>query len=102
MLKQIACALTLAVSLPTAAMAAEPLVRSEFVRFDDLNLASPAGNKTLNRRIEAAVRRVCGYSEGRGFSLIVRQEVTTCMTNARDSARSDIALKTGNTNIRKG
>jgi UrcA family protein len=30
------------------------------VRIDDLNLATPAGQQTLNRRISAAVSRVCG------------------------------------------
>ncbi len=102
MLKSIACALALAASLPIAAVAAsEPVVAQEVVRFDDLNLANPKGVQLLQRRIESAARRVCGYNEASGFSLILRREVTTCMDNALASARQQVAVKTGAA-IRKG
>lgn len=100
MLKSIACALALATSLPAAA-AAEPVVKNEVVRFDDLNLATPAGVATLERRINAAARRVCDYPASGGFGRIVPSEVFDCMENARASARQQVALKTGTT-IRKG
>lgn len=100
MLKSIACALVLAASLPADA-AAGPVVTQEVVRFDDLNLANAKGVQLLERRIESAARRVCGYSDARGFSLIVRREVSTCMDNALASARQQVAVKTGAT-IRKG
>lgn len=102
MLKSITCALALAASLPiAAAAAAEPVVTREVVRFDDLNLASPAGVKALERRIGNAARRVCGYNETRGFSFILPKEISTCMNNALASARQQVAVKTGTT-IRKG
>lgn len=97
MLKSLTCALALAASLPVAA-AAEPVVRHEVVHFDDLNLASPAGVKALERRINSTARRVCGYNDSRG---IMPKEYRDCMDNALASARQQVAAKTGAT-IRKG
>ena len=101
MLKSIVCVLALAASLPAATLAAQPVVRSETVRFDDLNLANPAGIATLERRINSAARRVCSYHDGRGPSLIVPKEVSDCLNDALASARQEVALKTGAA-IRKG
>lgn len=39
---------------------AEPVVRRQNVSYADLDLNSPAGLKTLQRRIRAAVKVVCG------------------------------------------
>ena len=39
---------------------AEPVVRRQNVSYADLDLNSPAGLQTLQRRIRAAVRVVCG------------------------------------------
>ena len=101
MLKLIVAGVALAASIPAAAVAAEPNVKSEMVRFDDLNLTSPAGIATLERRINAAARRVCNYYDDRGASRIVSKEVTSCLDDALASARQEVALKTGTT-IRKG
>ncbi len=101
MLKSIVYGLTLAASLPAAALAAEPVVKSELVRYDDLNLASPAGVATLERRINSAARRVCNYYDDRGLSRIRSKEVSDCLDDALASARQEVALKTGAT-IRKG
>lgn len=100
MLKSLACALVLAASFPVAA-AAETDVRNEVVRFDDLNLASPAGVTALERRINAAARRVCGYQDTRGGSKIIPKEYYDCLDNALASARQQVAAKIGAT-IRKG
>lgn len=99
MMKSIACALALAASLPAAATA-ESVERSETVRFDDLNLASPAGVMALERRITGAARRVCGYHEARQMSLITPKDVTACMNSALASARQQVALKTGTAILR--
>lgn len=39
---------------------AEPVVREARVSYADLNLSTPAGVQTLQRRIRAAVKAVCG------------------------------------------
>lgn len=44
----------------TGASSEEPVVRRETVRYGDLDLSSRAGLQTLQRRIRAAVRVVCG------------------------------------------
>jgi UrcA family protein len=95
MQKSIAFALALAAGLPATAAAANPVVKNEVVRFDDLNLASPAGVATLERRLTSAARRVCDYNETRGFSYIVSKDISTCMNNALASARQQVALKSG-------
>ena len=43
-----------------ATVNAEPVVRRENVSYADLDLNSPAGLQTLQRRIRAAVKVVCG------------------------------------------
>jgi UrcA family protein len=101
MLKSIACGLVLVASLPATTLAAQPVAKSEIVRFHDLDLASPAGVAALERRINSAARRVCSYYDGRGLSRIVSKEVSDCLNDALASARKDVALKTG-TAIRKG
>lgn len=100
MLKSIACALALAASLPATAAATDKVVRNEVVRFDDLNLTSPAGVAALERRINSVARRVCGYNEVYG-TRIIPKDVSECMDSALASARKDVAAKTGAA-IRKG
>lgn len=98
MLKSIACALALATALPAAA--SQTVTNHEVVRFDDLNLASPAGIAVLERRVASAARRVCGYNEFLGARFMPK-EVWDCMDGALASARRDVAAKTG-TSIRAG
>lgn len=81
--------------MTAAASAVEPEVNREVVRFDDLNLANPAGVAILERRIASAARRVCGYDQARRNSLIVSRDISTCMTNALATARQQVAVKAG-------
>lgn len=101
MLKSIACALVLATSLPAAAVFAQPVVRSEVVRFNDLDVATPTGAETLDRRIQSAARRVCQYTQVRAHSKIIPEEYRDCLANALAGARQQVAAKTGTTS-RKG
>ena len=55
------------------------------IRTDDINLSSPTGQVTLDRRIATAVRKVCGYSTGN----VELSELSTqrdCMSKARSQA----------------
>lgn len=57
------CALALAAATPAAAFDfAKPV--SVMVRHIDLDLTSASGRATLNHRINAAVKRVCGVAGG--------------------------------------
>lgn len=101
--KPIAIALAFAAAVPAASAAGttDRIVKNEIVRFDDLNLASAAGVKTLERRIQFAARRVCDYYATSRSSPMVQNELSACVANALASARRDVAAKTG-TRLRKG
>jgi UrcA family protein len=44
-------------------------VRGERVAYGDLNLTTRAGERTLERRVDGAVERVCLYDRGRWYGL---------------------------------
>ena len=83
-----AAALASAVSIsPAFAKAATPQVR--VVSYADLDLSSSAGQARLERRINAAVRDVCG--EAPSFDLARRQAVAECRTETRANVRTPAA-----------
>ncbi len=55
------------------------------VRYDDLNLSTPAGQASLDTRIAGAVRKVCGVSSG-SRSLKENQAQRSCARKARGEA----------------
>ena len=81
-LPAIAFALAALVSIPSAAHAG-PETPTEQVPYGDLNLASHDGIKTLDRRLDRAVKRVCGFYDSR--SLGARKEIAACYEKARAS-----------------
>lgn len=76
---------------PVFAKAATPGVR--VVSYADLDLSSGAGQARFERRIEAAVRDVCG--EAPSFDLVRRQAVEQCRTETRANARRSAPPATG-------
>lgn len=52
-------AVTLTATIPSAASAGEEVVKAE-VFYGDLDLAAEAGVKTLDQRLDRAVRQLCG------------------------------------------
>ena len=64
------------------------------VQYDDLNLASAAGQERLDRRIETAARTVCGYERHRTGSRIIDRKTRACLDTARSSARARVAEAT--------
>jgi len=62
-------------------------VRTETVKFQDLNLNSEAGVETLYQRIKAAARRVCTDSEGGLSSAYAAQR---CEEKAESRAVLDV------------
>ncbi|GIX20895.1 MAG: hypothetical protein KatS3mg120_2571 [Erythrobacter sp.] len=61
------------------------------VSADDLNLATPAGQRALDQRVEKAVRQVCRVTSLTTGSRILSQEVKTCLAKARAEARQQVA-----------
>jgi len=59
---------------------------SRAVSFADLDLSTPAGVATLDRRLDGAVRRICGNFHP--TSPASREEVLRCRSEARSSIYS--------------
>lgn len=95
MFKSIACGLAIAAALPVGSVAAQPTVQHKVVHFGDLDLTSPAGSAALERRLNAAARRVCGSGDSRGLSYVYSKAASDCRAAALAGARKAIALKTG-------
>ncbi|MGX7951174.1 UrcA family protein [Tsuneonella sp. HG249] len=77
-------ALTLIAGVPAAA---EDFV----VRYDDLDLASPKGQKALDKRIDAAARAYCGVGVQRTGTRVKGSNTAQCYQSARNAAREKMA-----------
>jgi UrcA family protein len=75
----IVAAAALVTAIPSATFAREN-VTTERVPYADLNLASRAGIETLDRRLERAVKRVCG---GDARHMGLHDEIAECREKAR-------------------
>jgi UrcA family protein len=90
----------------TAAFAAMPAAAQDLqfygngayrisIPYGDLNLASPAGLKTLEGRVKAAAWRVCGLA--RPMTLIERRERKDCREGVFRAARPQVTLAAAGT-----
>ena len=89
-MKTTVCAVTAAVALgvfPLVAQAADDLP-SVRVSFADLDLNKAAGRTTLERRIDTAVRRLCGPSP---VNVVAMQSYRGCRRAAWSGARVQLA-----------
>ncbi len=77
-------AMSLACVLVAFSAHADDQVRSETVKFGDLNLGTPAGVEALYGRIHAAARRVCEQPPGELASY------RACMTKAESEAIGEV------------
>jgi len=72
----------------SSACLAEPITEARvLVRYDDLDLSSPAGMKTLQRRIERAANGVCPDASGPSPGV---QVDLGCRADALVAARSQV------------
>ncbi len=79
-----AAALAVAVGVPASAE-----TRSTLVEYSDLDLASPQGVQTLERRLRNAARQVCGAARIR--PLKERMEYHNCIDEAGANAEEQVA-----------
>ena len=83
---------------PSSALARD--VATEKVPYGDLDLSTPAGIETLDRRLERAVKHVCGRAVPR--SLAQTAQIERCQEETWQSIQGErefaIAQATGNTN----
>jgi UrcA family protein len=81
-------ALLLAAVLVTSTAFADDQVRSETVKFGDLNVSTSAGAEALYGRIHAAAKRVCTLSN----DLWARYRMLPCITSAEAKAIEKVNL----------
>jgi UrcA family protein len=79
----------LVVVYPAAASPSKPA--THIIRYADLDLTSEAGRATLERRINQAVRVVCGT--GSSTTLQDKLNVEKCYATARASAKAQMLEK---------
>lgn len=82
-------ALLAAAAAPSLATAPQPSLRTVAVDYSDLDLGRTEGRARLERRIEAAIRQVCGDEGVRGLASAA--EVSRCIAATRDAARRSMA-----------
>jgi UrcA family protein len=73
-------------------VAGTPVAASDVsIAYRDLDLATPAGQKVLDRRIKAAARAVCDLDEKKTGTRIREPEAIKCYHATLESARQRIA-----------
>ena len=75
-------AAALVTAVPAATFARED-VATERVPYGDLNLASPAGVETLDRRLDRAIKRICGHD-------LRHLRVSRAIAECREKTRASI------------
>lgn len=93
-LAKIMAALALAGTAFSPAYAAPTEKMTIQVEYGDINLASPEGQKHLDRRLEKAVRTVCRTQGYNGASRIMSLEARACLAKARADVRQQVAALT--------
>lgn len=98
----LACGLTFAANADnsTTITVNDRAIRTVAVSYDDLNLDSAAGRETLETRIRAAVKQVCGHTNGRqtikemtDYQTCVAQASQTALAGLDPKARARFAMK---------
>lgn len=83
-------------ALSAALLAAQPLAAASVeVRYDDLDLTTEDGRKTLDQRIDRAAEEVCDADELSVGSKIRPREVRDCIKQAKRQIEQSLAKITG-------
>lgn len=86
--------LGLASAAMAPAMAANGELMTIHVRTADIDLATAKGQKTLDQRVEKAVRQVCRTTSHTGGSRILTMDARACLAKARADAKQQVAALT--------
>lgn len=81
-------AIIAALTAASAATAQEPTAQ---IRFADLDLASPAGQAELERRIDGATRKVCRSQTRLGSRIPDNFERARCLAEVRQQVNDQLA-----------
>jgi len=87
-------AIGLAGAAITPAMAGNMQKMSVSVETGDLDLGTAKGQKTLDQRVEKAVRHVCHTTSLTTGSRLLSQDARACLAKARTNARQQVAALT--------
>ena len=92
MIKTVLTAASVALVATASPVMAGPVdVPTKKVSIADLDLTTAAGQAALDRRIDAAARKVCFVDEIRTSSRLKRHETKECYAKARASAANQVA-----------
>ena len=69
------------------------------VPYADLDLSSPEGSATLDKRIDAAARKVCGIGELRTGTRLNPSAARKCVANVDRQVRAQIAAMETDDNL---
>ncbi|WP_181443536.1 UrcA family protein [Porphyrobacter sp. YT40] len=89
-------AIAMAGAAISPALAGEVQTMTISVDTADLDLGTVKGQKTLDQRVEKAVRSVCRTTSVTTGSRVMSQEARTCLAKARSDARQQVALLLSN------
>lgn len=81
-------------TMAAPALADEAAARTAQVVYGDLDLATAAGQRTLDRRIEKAVRQVCRTASFRTGTRTMSLDALNCLARARSDAKQQVAALT--------
>ncbi|MBU0670424.1 MAG: UrcA family protein [Alphaproteobacteria bacterium] len=83
--------LCIAAAIGLAIPAAPALARDVTVKYDDLALSTPAGQRVLDQRIDAAARKVCEADTTATGTRIRNSDARRCMEEAKRQVNRQIA-----------
>lgn len=85
---------TLSAVMATALVALPASAETAQIHYSDLNLATEAGQRAFDKRVERAARKVCGMNELRTGTRTATPAMHRCYTDAKKSARQQLAAVT--------
>jgi len=86
-----AAAIGLAVTASPALAGGDTETNTMDVSLAGLDLDTPEGQETLDRRIDRAAREVCGYGRQRTGTRLPSRAASECYKKAKASARQQVA-----------
>lgn len=89
----LACGVTFAANAGTGIVVNDQNIPTITVQYGDLNMDSAAGQETLSTRIRAAVRKVCGHTNGRQ-SVKEMTDYQNCVAQASQTALASLDSQT--------
>lgn len=88
-----------AAAIGLALTAAPALAAPVAVQYDDLDLTTASGQKTLDRRLDSAAREACGYDRMTTGSRLRSSEAAACYRETKSQMKEKVAALVSNANL---